>query len=86
MVSSGVPAHTLPPTLLFGLTRHSCPDNLLSPSTLRSLLKDIREVRQAKLRTAIMPQIGVEGTGLNGEYLQVSQTARSPRHRSEQSS
>lgn len=60
--------------LTFALLRGSCraPDNLLSPSQLRSLLKDIREIRQAKLRTAIIPQIGEEGTGLNGEYLQVN--------------
>lgn len=43
----------------------------MDPSLIRSLLKDIREVRQAKLRTGIKPTIGEEGTGLNGEYLQV---------------
>ncbi|CED83349.1 Uncharacterized conserved protein [Phaffia rhodozyma] len=47
-------------------------DNLVNPSQIRSLLKDIREVRQAKLRTGIKPTIGEDGTGLNGEYLQLT--------------
>lgn len=44
----------------------SAPDDLHSPSQLRSLLKDLREVRQAKVRQGLRNQ-GV----FRGEYLQV---------------
>ncbi|WWC58592.1 uncharacterized protein I303_101135 [Kwoniella dejecticola CBS 10117] len=43
------------------------PDDLMQPSTLRSLLKDLREVRQAKIR------IGLQSEGvMRGSYLQVT--------------
>ncbi|ORY28978.1 DNA replication complex GINS protein PSF2 [Naematelia encephala] len=43
------------------------PDDLQSPSTLRSLLKDLREVRQAKIR------LGLQSEGvMRGSYLQVT--------------
>jgi GINS complex subunit 2 len=42
-------------------------DDLVQPVQLRSLLKDLREVRQAKIR------IGLQSEGvLRGSYLQVS--------------
>lgn len=49
----------------------SASDNLINPSGLRSLIKDLRECRLAKLRSGIIPQIGKNETGLNGEYLYV---------------
>ncbi|WWD17924.1 DNA replication complex GINS protein PSF2 [Kwoniella shandongensis] len=43
------------------------PDDLTQPSILRSLLKDLREVRQAKIR------IGLQSEGvMRGSYLQVT--------------
>lgn len=45
---------------------HSASDDIASPATLRSLLKDIREVRQAKIRTGLQSE-GV----MQGSYLQV---------------
>ncbi|WWC66362.1 DNA replication complex GINS protein PSF2 [Kwoniella pini CBS 10737] len=43
------------------------PDDLIQPSLLRSLLKDLREVRQAKIR------IGLQSEGvMRGSYLQVT--------------
>ncbi|WVQ97352.1 DNA replication complex GINS protein PSF2 [Kwoniella sp. CBS 9459] len=42
-------------------------DDLIQPSTLRSLLKDLREVRQAKIR------LGLQSEGvMRGTYLQVT--------------
>ncbi|WVF70572.1 DNA replication complex GINS protein PSF2 [Kwoniella sp. CBS 6097] len=42
-------------------------DDLIQPSTLRSLLKDLREVRQAKIR------LGLQSEGvMRGSYLQVT--------------
>ncbi|OCF31110.1 DNA replication complex GINS protein PSF2 [Kwoniella heveanensis CBS 569] len=42
-------------------------DDLIQPSTLRSLLKDLREVRQAKVR------LGLQSEGvMRGSYLQVT--------------
>ncbi|KAL7423832.1 DNA replication protein psf2 [Cryptotrichosporon argae] len=43
------------------------PDDLASPSLLRSLLKDLREVRQAKVRNGLQSE-GV----MRGSYLQVT--------------
>ena len=46
--------------------RHSASDDLAQPAVLRSLLKDLREVRQAKIR------IGLQSEGvMRGSYLQV---------------
>ncbi|EIW72626.1 hypothetical protein TREMEDRAFT_26914 [Tremella mesenterica DSM 1558] len=43
------------------------PDDLAQPALLRSLLKDLREVRQAKIR------LGLQSEGvMQGSYLQVS--------------
>jgi GINS complex subunit 2 len=45
----------------------SASDDLQSPATLRSLLKDLREVRQAKIR------LGLHSEGvMRGSYLQVT--------------
>lgn len=45
----------------------SAPDDLTHPTKLRSLLQDLREVRQAKIRTGLRSE-GV----MRGSYLQVS--------------
>jgi GINS complex subunit 2 len=39
--------------LLVLVLTHSAPDDLAQPAQLRSLLKDLREARQAKIRTAL---------------------------------
>ena len=47
--------------------RNSASDDLHQPALLRSLLKDLREVRQAKIR------IGLQSEGvMGGSYLQVT--------------
>lgn len=48
------------------LANTSAPDDLGQPGTLRSLLKDLREVRQAKIRMGLRSE-GV----MRGTYLQV---------------
>ena len=44
---------------------HRAPDDLYNPSALRALLKDIREVRQAKIRTGLRSEDVIQGTYLN---------------------
>ena len=51
----------------YHLTHHSASDDLGNPAVLRSLLKDLREVRQAKIRA------GLQSPGvIGGSYLNVT--------------
>jgi GINS complex subunit 2 len=53
--------------LHIGAYQFSAADDIQQPAVLRSLLKDLREVRQAKIR------LGLRNEGvMRGSYLQVS--------------
>lgn len=55
-------------------TLHSAYDNVINPSLIRSLIKDIRQARESKLRLGIIPKMNENPSdegGINGEYLQV---------------